>query len=132
MEIEREIIKLGWYDKHPRKDFCSYVAEKTGELGKEYPSDSAIKYAERVLHVYRRLKTSGGEAMGDPVICPNCHNVVGFKSLTREKVRQIRVTIGKMKLPEIDLSNIETFGFCPWCGHLIRVETERKRGEGSE
>jgi len=56
------------------------------------------------------------------VVCPNCHKVAGFRSLTEEKVRQIRFTIGKMKLPDIDLEKLETFGFCPWCGYPIKLE----------
>jgi len=55
-KIENEIINLGWYEKHPDKDFCYYVAEKTGELGNDSPSDRAVKYAKRVLQIYRNRR----------------------------------------------------------------------------
>jgi len=60
--------------------------------------------------------------MSEAVVCPNCHEVAGFRSMTREKVREIRLMVGKMNLPNIDLEKLETFGFCPWCGYPIKLE----------
>jgi hypothetical protein len=52
IRIDDEIINLGWYEKHPRKNFCEYVAEQMNEMGNEFPSDKAIKYARKILTVY--------------------------------------------------------------------------------
>jgi hypothetical protein len=53
IQIEDELIRLGWYEKHPKTCFCSFVAKKMGELGNDSPSADAIKYAKKVLAVYK-------------------------------------------------------------------------------
>jgi len=53
LQIANEAIKLGWYVKYPKICFCAEVAKRSHELGNDYPSDKAIKIAERML---RRLK----------------------------------------------------------------------------
>jgi hypothetical protein len=58
IRLEEEIIGLGWNQKHkPKQNFCSYVAEKTGEIGEDSPSDKAIKFAERVVARYKGMRT---------------------------------------------------------------------------
>ncbi len=55
IEIENKIIALGWYKYHPKKCFCTYVAEHLNEVGQDAPSDSAIRFAKHVLNVYKGL-----------------------------------------------------------------------------
>lgn len=58
IRFENEALKLGWYDKNPRKCFSEEVARRSGELGNEHPFDEAIRIAERML---ARLKKARGK-----------------------------------------------------------------------
>ena len=50
MQMEKEVIKLGWYEMYPqKKDFCYEVAKAADELGQEYPSENALEIAEQML-----------------------------------------------------------------------------------
>ena len=54
IEIEDEALRLGWAEKYPRRSFSYEVAEEAGELGNEYPSDEAIRIAERKLEEFKK------------------------------------------------------------------------------
>ncbi|RLF46654.1 MAG: hypothetical protein DRN29_04750 [Thermoplasmata archaeon] len=47
INLERQILELGFWKKYPNKDFSYELAKTTGELGDEYPSDKAIRLAEQ-------------------------------------------------------------------------------------
>lgn len=54
IRIGDNAIELGWYKKHPNTCFCEEVARRAKELGNEYPSDEAIRIAERMLNQLKR------------------------------------------------------------------------------
>lgn len=49
IHIEDKALCLGWYKKYPRTCFCEEVAKRSGELGNDYPSDTAIEVALEML-----------------------------------------------------------------------------------
>ncbi len=72
----------------------------------------------------------------NPVLCPTCHQVVGFKSLLKNKIEKLRITIGNTELPtidlkkEVDLSKPEhIYYFCPWCNYPIDLFKAVQEGE---
>lgn len=57
------------------------------------------------------------------VCCPKCNNLIGIRSKRQNdpKIEKVRLIIGEVKYPTIDLKNIETM-FCPVCGHKFKVQ----------
>jgi len=47
IDLERQVLELGFWKKYPDKDFSYELAKATGELGNENPSDKAIQLAEQ-------------------------------------------------------------------------------------
>lgn len=56
VKLQSKAVELGFADKYPYKDFCQEIARFSNELGDDYPSDQAIKLAERWVE---ELKETG-------------------------------------------------------------------------
>ena len=64
IEIEKKLISLGFYEKYPNIDFSYEVAKRTGELGRKYPSNKAIRLARKWFKEFkstREIKDLKGE-----------------------------------------------------------------------
>lgn len=53
IDLERQVLELGFWKKYPDKDFSYELAKATGELGNENPSDKAIQLAEQWVAEFR-------------------------------------------------------------------------------
>ncbi|RLC87265.1 MAG: hypothetical protein DRJ03_06460 [Chloroflexi bacterium] len=53
IDLERQVLELGFWKKYPDKDFSYELAKATGELGNENPSDKAIQLAEQWVTEFR-------------------------------------------------------------------------------